>query len=668
MERIRSIISRFGTWFERVRERLDALARRYPTLYSLRTKLVAPYAILTLIIAMLGVYVITRLVSSSYEERFDNQLVEANVVAADGIVRLERKQLSVARLLANMQGIPEAIEMQDRDLLIPLFNGVALNDQIETLGALDTHGRAVLVLYHDLDTGDVETFSGDDFSVYEPVQSVMNGIVDNRGDKYVGIADSQWGPIFITTAPILGENGDLLGILLVGSRVETAIVELKSQALADIVILNEEGKLVSTTLVEPEGGFDLLELAPLSAREAGFQSTTVSLALYGREYEGIYSPLTLRDESRGYLGVIVGSDYMLNTLSTSRDTFSLIFTLGTMAVIVLGYFLAQHVARPILRLRAISQAVAGGDLEQSSGLDRSDEIGELANAFDIMTMRLRERTEEAARLYSETVQRNKELADINTRLQATQAQLVQSEKLAAVGQLTAGIVHDVKNPLAVIKGLAEELAEETDADEFTRQGLQTIRESASRANAIVTDLLKFARQSTPEMQRRDLRDTLESVHRLTEYLLRKGKVVLLSELPAKAVMSTYDAQQIEQVLINLVTNAVQAMPEGGDLRVSLVESDGQAVIEVQDSGIGISQENLLRIFDPFYTTKPEGEGTGLGLSVSYGIITEHRGSITVESELGVGTTFRITLPVREEERENQEPVGKKKKYAAHSGR
>ena len=124
--------------------RLDALTRRYPMLYSLRTKLVAPYAILTLIIAMLGVYVITRLVTSSFEERFSNQMVEANVVAADGIVRLERKQLSVARLLANMQGIPTAIEMQDRDLLIPLFTGVALNDEIETIGALDRSGRALL--------------------------------------------------------------------------------------------------------------------------------------------------------------------------------------------------------------------------------------------------------------------------------------------------------------------------------------------------------------------------------------------------------------------------------------------------------------------------------------------------------------------------------------------
>jgi two-component system NtrC family sensor kinase len=322
----------------------------------------------------------------------------------------------------------------------------------------------------------------------------------------------------------------------------------------------------------------------------------------------------------------------------------LIFTLGTLAVILLGYILAQHIARPILRLRAMSQAVAGGDLEQSSGLLRSDEIGELANAFDIMTLRLRERTDEATRLYAEAVQRAKELADINTRLQATQAQLVQSEKLASVGQLTAGIVHDVKNPLAVIKGLAEELAEEPDMDEYSIDGLKTIRESASKANTIVTDLLKFARQSTPEMQSRDMRDTIESVMRLTEYLTRKGKVEVEAILPERAVMATYDPQQIEQVLINLLTNAVQAMPDGGTLTFDLSQSDDDVVLKVTDTGVGIPKENFARIFDPFFTTKPEGEGTGLGLSVSYGIITRHGGHIDLSSTVGEGTTFTIHIP------------------------
>jgi two-component system NtrC family sensor kinase len=331
-------------------------------------------------------------------------------------------------------------------------------------------------------------------------------------------------------------------------------------------------------------------------------------------------------------------------MATSRNTFSFLFSLGTIATIVVGYILAQSIAKPILRLRAISQAVAAGDLEQRTGFKRADEIGELASAFDTMTLRLRERTAEAARLYAETVERNKELADINARLQSTQAQLIQSEKLASVGQLTAGIVHDVKNPLAVIKGLAEELNEEIGIDPSTRAQLATIRDSASRASTIVSDLLKFARQSTPEMQRRDLRETVQSSLRLTEYLTRKGKVEVTVDLPDQPVMIAYDAQQIEQVLINMITNAVQAMQNGGTLRISLGRAEGAVALAIQDTGSGIPKQNLSRIFDPFFTTKPEGEGTGLGLSVSYGIVARHGGNIEVESELGWGTTFTILLP------------------------
>jgi two-component system NtrC family sensor kinase len=344
--------------------------------------------------------------------------------------------------------------------------------------------------------------------------------------------------------------------------------------------------------------------------------------------------------------VVLPSNYVTATASTSRNGFSLIFTLGTVAVIAMGYFLAQSIARPILRLRAVSQAVAAGDLDQRTGLAQSDEIGELANAFDAMTLKLRQRTEEAVRLYNESVERNRELAEANAKLHAARQQIVQSEKLAAVGQLTAGIVHDVKNPLAVIIGLAEELPEMSRLDEITLQSLGTIRDNGRRANKIITDLLKFARESEMEMRRQDIRETIETVLRLTEYLARKARVQVIQDVPTVSVMVTYDASQIEQVLMNLVQNAIQAMPQGGTLRINLSQAKEAVAIAVQDSGVGIPAKNLSRIFDPFFTTKPPGEGTGLGLSVSYGIVSQHTGRIDVQSKVGQGTTFTILLPVQ----------------------
>jgi two-component system, NtrC family, sensor kinase len=230
-----------------------------------------------------------------------------------------------------------------------------------------------------------------------------------------------------------------------------------------------------------------------------------------------------------------------------------------------------------------------------------------------------------------------------------QLQLIQAEKLAAVGQLTAGIVHDVKNPLAVIKGLSE-LMLGNDLTPEEHQNLNVIHESSVKANAIVTDLLKFARQSTPEKKFQDLRETVEASLRLTAYLSRKANIEVIKDLPDHPVLMWYDSQQLEQVFINIIHNAIQAMEERGILRVSMVRSDvgyneNTAVVAFQDSGVGIPPENLSRIFDPFFTTKPEGQGTGLGLSVSYGIISNHNGHIQVESNEGKGSTFTIILPI-----------------------
>jgi signal transduction histidine kinase len=627
-----------------IQDRLRAFLMRWPASLSLRSKLIIPYLLLTLVLAGAGVFITTRLVSASIQERFNNQLIEASRVAADRVVGQEDDHLEVLRILAFMDGVPQAILAGDQDQLIETFTVIASNNELEAISAVNLSGEEIITVTYNPISQETTVYSGSIYRGITPVDSVISGSRDELGDKFTGLIDSTMGKFMITAAPVnFGDEG-LVGVLWAGTRLDTLMVDMKLQALADLVLLNNRGDVIATTFVRSEDNLSQLGAPASQFVEPGVSSVFTEFEVMGREYAGLYTPFSLRGQPSGYLGTALPTDYIISTLATSRNTFSWIFTLGALGVVLVGYLLAQHISRPILQLRSISQAVAGGDLNQYSGLERHDEIGELANAFDIMTLRLRERTQEAARLYQEAVERNKELAEINARLQAAQAQLVQSEKLAAVGQLTAGIVHDVKNPLAVIKGLAEEAAEDTNLDEFTIDALRTIRESAARANTIVTDLLKFARQSTPVIHRRDIRETLKSVFRLTEYLMRKGNVTLHDELPEKAVMVTYDAQQIEQVLINLVTNAIQAMPQGGGLYITLDPSDVKVEIRVRDEGIGIPEEYLGKIFDPFFTTKAEGEGTGLGLSVSYGIVSQHGGRIDVDSEVGHGTTFRIVLP------------------------
>ena len=612
-------------------------------LSGLRAKLIVPYVLLTMVIALVGVFVVTNLVTSSVRERFINQLFEASRVVADGLVRREREHLENLRLMAYMEGVSEAIIERDADGLQNMLWPIAMNNQIEAVTVVDLEGQEIMTLALEPATNQYLVSSGADFSQFDMVMNILAGDMDEIGDKFADFLITTFGPYLFTDAPVRDSSGKMIGMLMVGTRLESVLGELKGQSLADITVLDRSGSFVATTLVTPEEGVEVLEVDPQTITQSG-ASTTHKLDLYGRDYQAAIAPLIIRQQEIGILSVVLPSNYIVSTMATSRNIFSLVFALGTIATIVIGYALAQSIARPILRLRSISQAVAAGDLDQNTGFERADEIGELANAFDTMTLRLRERTVEAARLYAETIDRNKELADINARLQTTQAQLVQSEKLASVGQLTAGIVHDVKNPLAVIKGLAEELHEEIGIDPSTRAQLATIRDSASRASNIVTDLLKFARQSTPEMQRRDMRETIQSSLRLIEYLTRKGKVEVIVDLPDQPVMVTFDAQQIEQVLINLFTNAIQAMEHGGSLRINLGRVKGAIAIAVQDTGMGIPKQNLTRIFDPFFTTKPEGEGTGLGLSVSFGIVSRHGGTIEIKSELGWGTTFTVLLP------------------------
>jgi signal transduction histidine kinase len=621
----------------------EGLQRVRGRLGTLRGQLIIPYVLLTLVTAMLGTYVVTRLVTSSVRERFVNQMYEAGRVAADGVVRRERSQLRVLRLVTFTAGMPEALVQGEANALIALIQPLAINESAEAVIAVGADGREILGLIQPMGAQGYSRTTGSDFSTVPEVAQVLTGTADARGDKYVGIVGTTFGSYLFTSAPVYTSDGNLAGAILVGSHIDGLVDDLKAESLADIVLQAKDGQLLATTIPETDEGYAALLLP--SGTTANLTGTLLrQFGFSGRDYQAAYSPWFARDQVLGTLGVVLPSNFLVTTESTSRTVFSGVFALGTAAMMLLGFWLAQSIARPILRLRTMAQAVAAGDLDQASGLERLDEIGDLARAFDTMTERLQARTAEAERLYAEAIERNRELAEMYERLQAAQRQLVQSEKLAAVGQLAAGIVHDVKNPLGVIKGLAEELLEDPLEGAGAIEAYRQIRDNATRANSIVTDLLVFARQSTTAMSRRDMRETIEGSLRLTDYLLRKGKVRVEKALPSAPLYVTYDPQQIQQVLINLIQNAVQAMPDGGDLKVALSVVDTKAVITVHDSGVGIPPDVMPRIFDPFFTTKPEGQGTGMGLAVSYGILTRHGGQIEAVSQPGQGATFTLSLP------------------------
>jgi len=250
---------------------------------------------------------------------------------------------------------------------------------------------------------------------------------------------------------------------------------------------------------------------------------------------------------------------------------------------------------------------------------------------------------ENARIYEQVRTQLGDLGRTHQELLDAQAELVQSEKLASIGQLTAGLAHEINNPIGTILGLSELIGQRADNDKVKNYAASIERE-AMRIKRIVSDLLDFARRAQPEISQIDLRAALDKALGLVEYQLEKDNIRVNRMYAPEPTWAVADSNQMIQVLMNLIQNARQAMPQGGELTLRTWSEGYSSFFSVADTGMGIPEADLERIFDPFFTTKPAGQGTGLGLSLSYGIIARHHGNIHVTSRPGAGTTFTVRLP------------------------
>ncbi|MFL6375433.1 MAG: two-component system sensor histidine kinase NtrB [Pyrinomonadaceae bacterium] len=242
--------------------------------------------------------------------------------------------------------------------------------------------------------------------------------------------------------------------------------------------------------------------------------------------------------------------------------------------------------------------------------------------------------------------------DVTVRVEAIHA-MNRAEKLAAVGRLAAGIVHEINNPLATIAACAESLEQRVDEGAFEASDsvqdlseyLGLIKSEAFRCKTITTDLLDFSRVRAGERSSVDAGDVVRSAANLISHQKRGSNVVQELDIESGLPLVSADPGQIQQAVIALGTNAIDAMPDGGSLTFRVASRGNRILIEIEDTGHGIPPENVSRIFEPFFTTKEVGKGTGLGLAVCYGIVSEHGGRISVRSSVGKGTTFSIFLPV-----------------------
>jgi two-component system NtrC family sensor kinase len=326
-----------------------------------------------------------------------------------------------------------------------------------------------------------------------------------------------------------------------------------------------------------------------------------------------------------HVGAVVGSLYVGARESTFRalvDAFNnrvaVIAVLTILVAAILAVPISRWIAGPITRLSEATEQLAQGDMSVRVAMPGGGELARLSASFNQMV---------------ETLQR-------------TQAELLHKQKLASMGQLAAGVAHEINNPLGTIHLYAGALRKELPADDPRREDLSVILRETDRCKTIVGDLLNFARQQEILAQPTDLHDLLDQAIEAVQPQAAFAQVEIQRGYSPDLPPIEADPAQLLQVFVNLLNNAAEAIDGPGTIRLTTRHAGSSVEVEVTDDGCGIPEENLGRLFTPFFTTKGPGRGTGLGLSIVYGIIKMHRGQITAQSRVGQGTTFIVTLPQR----------------------
>jgi two-component system NtrC family sensor kinase len=385
----------------------------------------------------------------------------------------------------------------------------------------------------------------------------------------------------------------------------------------------------------------------------------------------------------GGIQVVSSLDEAQSYLSQKRDR-AIILTLSSVLAILITLTLlfGKLVGNPIQKLVEAMSKAEKGDLEAEAHIQSQDELGKLGRNFNRMLKTIRETHEQNVQLLaqvnqfneeltrkieaatSELAKSNEELRLLNEALFESQRQLSQSEKLAAVGQVTATMAHQIGTPLNSISGYIQLILQDGNLQPKDRDRLKIIESQLDRLADSVKSFLSFTRQPKPQLRSLDVNGVLEELIHLSEpwFLARNVRfsITLSSDLPP--ILG--DPTHLQTLFLNLITNALDAMPQGGVLTIKtrqvsppLSSEDGRWLeISITDTGIGITEESKKRIFDPFFTTKKMGEGTGLGLAICEKIIKEHSGRIDVESEVGKGSTFFISIPIFERNKTDEQNI------------
>lgn len=728
---------------------------------SIGTKIILPYLLLTLVVAGVGAYIVTNLVTGTLRERFNNQLLDAGRVVSESSVRYEMDRLEVLRAVVGTKGVPEGLAAGEQDVLASLVPQILANSSSDAVELLDARG--VEVYGWQRPPGqiglDAEERAGADFSDLEDVRLVLSGYVDEFGEKRALLSQTPYGLMVFTIGPVYRE-GELVGAAMVGDYVREMTVELSESAVAKVTLYDRTGTVIDTTLGGgQEGMAETLQESPeqydtvlrllqetpnryrMVVAEAGSQVPLRQVDILGQEYVLAFGDWRLRGQSFGLFSVALPSNFIVSTAATSRNLMSLVFSLATVAVTTVGFLIAQRIIRPLNRLVETSVAVAAGDLEQRTGIQRKDEIGSLASSFDVMTERLEERNRELIEQASKLVAILNSIADgvivldtegqiitsnpaaqqvlsemsqgfnsgsmrelpapsfagaaeipemkqlpAPTTLQQPQRFRVGGRVLSALaapvltpdGEELGGVVvlrditrevesehlkdefitnisHELRTPLTAIKGYSDLLIMTADGSMQERHVgfVQTINDNANQLLRHINELIDIsqiqARNLGLERARVRFSDLVGQVsERWREPMETKG-LALRIRASGGSLWVDGDQDRLTWAVDNLMSNAYNYTLPGGRVDVRVFHEDGEARLDVTDTGVGVATVDQPFLFTRFFRAHNEltfsVRGVGLGLYITRSIVELHNGRVWAQSELGVGSTFSIALPL-----------------------
>lgn len=622
-------------------------------LVSIRYKVILPFLVLTLLIAVTGVYVVTRLVANSLNERMTNQLLEAGRVVSDDIARQEIKHVENARYIALTNGVPEAISANDIRAAEALIMPAAAGLGVESLIIEDASGGQMLQL--------VEKADGSYSHVYQllnlPDSPLANTLLELREPtstpRRIILKNPMDGRYYFYTSMTINLNDRSVGVIAVGTSLETLLPSLKSTSLADVILYDPAGQAIGTTFggETTQPAFLASLSIPPALNEQVINSTgNVSgenFQVEKRWYKLARSPLRVSNDRLGTFAVILPLDFVIQPGTMTRNNSIILYALAMIGVVAVGYVISRLITNPLFKLVHTSQAIAGGDLTQRTGINSKDEIGTLANTFDEMTSHLQERTAELERANS-----------ILEQMDATKTSFI---NVAA---------HELRTPLTIISAYAQVLGQKVKDTPELAAASQGILLGISRMSEVTSSMLDISRIDSKTLElipeSVQIEPLIAKVQKTFQTSLFERKLTLTFDGLASLPSIQADPDQLQKVFYHLVMNAIKYTPDGGGITASgrtVAGEAGQEEVEIVigDTGIGIDSKDHELIFEKFYQTGKielhssgktsfKGGGPGLGLAIARGIVEAHGGRIWVESPChnevtNPGSRFFVRLPV-----------------------